>query len=142
MNFDCCNKTNNYTSTPYVTNVPIDTLENKNFRTTIWTGKHVQMTVMNIAPKDEIGLEMHSEVDQVIRVEFGNAFVYIGNKKENLIFRQKMCKGDVVFIPAGLWHNIVNTDRFPLKLSVIYAPANHPKGTVHHTKMDVSMEKH
>ena len=83
MKFDCCNKTNNYTSSPYVTNVPIDTLGNKNFRTTIWTGKHVQMTVMNISPRDEIGLEIHTDVDQVIRVEFGNAFVYIGNKKRN-----------------------------------------------------------
>ena len=69
-----------------------------------------------------------------------NAFVYIGNRKENLIFQQKMVKGDVVFIPAGLWHNIVNTDRYPLKLSVIYAPPNHPKGTVHRTKMDATME--
>lgn len=51
-------------------------------------------------------------------------------------FRQNMSKNDAVFIPAGNWHNIMNVGKQALKLSVIYAPSNHPKGTIHHTKTE------
>lgn len=52
-----------------------------------------------------------------------------------------MCKGDTVFIPAGTWHNVVNIGRNALKLSSVYAPPNHRRGTVHYTKADAERDE-
>ena len=99
------------------------------------------MTVMCIPPCGEIGLEVHSDTDQLIRVEQGTAAVKIGKCKNQLDFQQNICKGDAVFIPAGTWHNIVNTGRNVLKVSSVYAPPNHRRGTVHLTKADAEREE-
>ena len=127
---------------PYVANIEDLTVQNTNFRTTIWTGCHLQMTLMCIPYCGEIGLEIHPKTDQIIRVEQGKAVSVMGKRKDCLDFRQDMCKGDAVFIPAGTWHNIVNMGRTPLKLSVMYAPPNHLKGTVHRTKRDAEKEEY
>lgn len=142
MKCDCFKKQDEHTSPPYVVNVDQITLENPNFRTTIWTGKHLQMTVMCIPSCGEIGLEIHPDVDQFIRVEKGKAIAYIGSQKDMLTFQQNMCEGDAVFIPAGMWHNILNVQRQSLKVSVIYAPPNHPQGTVHRTKKEADMAEY
>lgn len=119
---------------PYVANIEQLSLQNCTFRTAIWTGCHLQMTVMCIPLCGEIGLEVHEHLDQFIRVEQGNAIVHMGDCAQYLDFQQNMCKGDAVFIPAGTWHNILNSGKCPLKLSVIYSPPNHPFGTVNRTK--------
>ena len=134
MKFGCCEKNVDYGGRSYVTNVEQVSVKNTNFRTTVWTGSHLQMTVMCIPPCGEIGLEIHPETDQFIRVEQGKALAQIGECKCCLDFEQTMCQGDAVFIPAGMWHNVINLEKTPLKVSVIYAPPNHPKGTVHRTK--------
>ena len=121
---------------PCVENIAQMSLQNTNFRSTVWTGCYSQMTLMCIADCDEIGVEVHEHSDQIIRVEQGKACVKMGDCKERLHFCRNLCQGDVVFIPAGVWHNIINTEESPLKLSVIYAPSNPPKGTVHRTKAD------
>ena len=123
-------------NSPYVANIETLALQNQNFRTAVWTGCHHQMTVMCIPPCDDIGLEIHEHVDQLIRVELGSAMVQIGRCEHRLDFQQRMCKGDAVFIPAGMWHNIINCENCPLKLSVLYSPPNHPFGTVNYTKPD------
>lgn len=89
-----------------------------------------------------IKVEIHPKTDQFIRVEQGKAVSVMGKRKDCLDFRQDMCKGDAVFIPAGTWHNIINIGRTPLKLSVMYAPPNHLKGTVHRTKKDAEKEEY
>ncbi len=127
---------------PYVTNIEQVAMQNQNFRTAIWTGCHLQMTIMCIPPCGEIGLEVHTDTDQFIRVEHGKAIVKMGRCKNQLDFQQNMCKGDAAFIPAGTWHNVVNIGRNPLKVSSIYAPPNHPRGTVHRTKEDAQREEY
>ena len=126
---------------PYVINIGQTAMQNQNFRTAVWTGCHLQMTVMCIPPCGEIGLEIHPDTDQLIRVEQGTAAVKIGECKNQLDFQQNICKGDAVFIPAGTWHNIVNTGRNVLKVSSVYAPPNHRRGTVHLTKADAEREE-
>ena len=121
---------------PCVINVEKMSVQNGNFRTTIWTGNCLQMTLMCIEPHDDIGVEIHENTDQMIRVEQGKAEVRIGNCRNRLDMRQYMEKGDVVFIPAGTWHNVINTEGAVLKLSSVYAPPNHPRGTVHRTKAE------
>lgn len=130
-----------YGGKPYVENIEKMGLTNTNFRTAIWTGSHMQMTLMCIPPCGDIGLEVHPNTDQFIRVEQGKALVKMGPCQKQLNFSQMMYKGDAVFIPAGAWHNVMNVETRPLKVSVIYAPSHHPKGTVHRTKQDAQMEE-
>ena len=90
--------------------------------------------MMHLKVGEDIGLESHPHVDQFLRIEEGQALVVMGNDAQHLTFRQPAFSGFAIFIPAGTWHNIINTGMTPLKLYSIYAPPNHPKGTVHPTK--------
>lgn len=141
------NMNNNYANMdnegcPYVADIPEITAENTNFRMAVWTGCHLQMTVMSILPCEAIGWEIHHDTDQFIRVEQGIAVVKMGENKERPDICRKMCKGDGVFVPAGTGHNVINAGDNRLKLSSIYAPPNHPKGTIHHTRADADKEEH
>ena len=111
-------------------------VKNETFRTAIWTGSSEQMTLMCIPIGGEIGAEVHEETEQIIRVERGYAMVKMGKDRCLQDFCLCLKEGDVVFVPAGTWHNVINTGNFALKLSSIYAPPHHPKGTVDQTKED------
>lgn len=118
----------------YITNVSKMAHANQNYRESIWTGSYLQMTLMSIPCGGEIGLEMHHDTDQYIKVEYGNAILEIGRNEVCMENRYRLCAGDSIFIPAGTWHNIVNTGRCALKLSSIYAPPHHPRCTVERNK--------
>jgi mannose-6-phosphate isomerase-like protein (cupin superfamily) len=120
---------------PFVTNIERATLENTNYRTTQWTGKNLQLTLMSIEPQHDIGLEVHPDNDQFLRIEQGVATVYLGPTKDDLQVQQAS-DGYAVFVPAGTWHNLVSTGSEALKVYSIYAPAHHQHGTVHVTKAD------
>lgn len=121
---------------PFAVNIEEAARRNRTFRTTLWTGNHLQLTLMSIKPGEDIGLEMHPDLDQFIRIEDGQGLVKMGNNKHNLYFRRRVYKGYIIIIPAGKWHNLVNTGDKPIKLYSIYAPPQHPYGTVHETKAD------
>ena len=125
-----------YGAEPIIVNIENVTKQNDTFRTALWSGKHLQLTLMNLKPGESIGLEIHPEVDQFIRIEEGTGFVQMGNAKNNLTFQQKVFDNYAFIIPAGKWHNLTNIGNIPLKLYSIYAPPNHPKGTIHYTKAD------
>lgn len=129
-------KQTDYGPDPYVTNIQHSAMQNENYRTAIWTGKYAQMTLMCIPPCQDIGLEIHPDTDQFIRVEHGCGIAMMGKQECLCDLRQMISCGDVVFVPAGTWHNIVNTGTKALKLSTIYAPPHHPKCTIHQTKND------
>ena len=95
---------------------------------------------MNINAKEDIGLEMHPDVDQFIRIEEGEGLVLMGDSKDNLWFQRMVYPDDIILIPAGKWHNLINIGCTPLKLYSIYAPPEHPHGTVHKTKEDAEMD--
>lgn len=136
MNCEYCAGTADNGPNPYVTNIEQMAARNQNFRTAIWTGCNLQMTLMCIPPCGEIGVESHGDTDQFIRVEQGNAMVRMGSCRERMDYHKNMRRGDAVFVPAGTWHNVINIGRNYLKVSSIYAPPNHARGTVHHTKED------
>ena len=122
------------TGEPLVVNMEQVSFCNQNFRTALWTGKHLQTTLMNIRVGEDIGLEIHGDTDQYIMVVDGFASVCIGESKENLNYRKGVQEGYGIFIPAGYYHNIINTGNKDLKLISVYAPPHHPQGTVHATK--------
>src|SRR5574344_1496002 len=94
---------------PYVFNIEEATLENDLFRVCKWTGKNFQVTLMSIEPGDDIGLEIHEDHDQFLRIEGGIGFVQMGEEPGNFIIEQDVEDGDAVIVPAGSWHNITNT---------------------------------
>ncbi|MGY4689961.1 cupin domain-containing protein [Salibacterium sp. K-3] len=127
-----------YGSYPYVVNINEAAKQNQTFRTALWTGDHLQVTVMSIPVGSDIGLEVHPDVDQFLRMEDGEGLVRMGDTKENIFFQRKVFEDDAVMVPAGTWHNLINTGYKPLKLYTIYAPPEHPFGTIHYTKNDAA----
>ena len=121
---------------PTIINIHKEVGCNKYFRKAIWTGEHLQVTVMSIPAGGEIGLEMHDNLDQFIRVEYGIGSVYMGKTKQDIKFIGNINPDYAVLIPAGAWHNIINNQNQPLKVYSIYAPPQHPIGTIHKTKFD------
>ena len=116
----------------YVGSIEKQTLGNNYFREVLFTGKHAQLVVMCLQPGEEIGNEVHPNVDQFFRLEQGEAtFVFDGTEKH------VVKNGDAVIVPAGTYHNVINTSKNKkLKLYTIYSPPNHPDKTIHKTKAD------
>ena len=81
---------------------------------------------------EEIGNEVHEKVDQFFRIEAGEARFVFNNSEEHIVGA-----GDAVVVPAGTYHNVINTSKTePLKLYTLYSPPNHPDGTIHKTKAE------
>ena len=127
---------------PFVVDIEEATLANENYRTTLWTGAHLQMTVMNIEPGHDIGLEVHHDGDQFLRVEAGRARVQMGPATDDLPFDREVGDDWVILVPAGSWHNVTNVGDTPLKIYALYAPPEHPHGAVHPTKADADEHEH
>lgn len=123
-----------YGPEPIVMNIEDATIQNTNFRTALWTGKHLQLTLMSIDVESDIGLENHPTTDQFLRIEQGEGIVMMGDKKDQLTFKKNVHDDDIIIVPAGKWHNIINTGNRPLKIYSIYAPPEHPIETIHISK--------
>ena len=113
----------------FKTNIERDTEKNRNFRKVLYTGKHSQLVLMSLKPKEEIGLETHPENDQFLRFEGGRGRVEIDGSK------YQVKDGDAVVIPAGAKHNVVNLSaEEEMKIYTIYSPPHHKDGIIHKTK--------
>lgn len=121
---------------PFVVDIEKETLDNDTFRTALWTGEQFQVTVMSIPVGGDVGLEVHMEEDQFLRLESGRAKVQMGPEKDNFTLEQEVGADWAVIVPKGVWHNITNIGDEPMKLYSIYAPPHHPHGTVHQTQAD------
>lgn len=118
--------------TGYVGNIEKQTVDNKYFRQVLFTGEHCQLVVMCLQPGEDIGDEVHPNVDQFFRIEEGEARFVLNEKEEH-----KVDAGDAVVVPAGTFHNVFNASKSAtLKLYTVYSPPNHPEGTIHKTKAD------
>ena len=127
---------------PFVFNIEDYTKGNDTYRTALWTGKYMQLTVMSILPGEDVGLEVHDDHDQFIRVEEGEGIVMMGDTEDNLSYQKKVEDDFAIMIPAGKWHNVVNDSDKPLKLYSIYAPKEHIHGTVHKTREEALADEH
>ena len=106
------------------------TKENTNFRKVLYTGKHSQIVAMSISVGEDIGDEVHEDVDQMLFFVKGKAEAVVNGERKNVE------EHDVVFVPAGARHNFINIGDEDLKLFTVYAPSEHPDGTIHVTKED------
>lgn len=127
---------NDHGKRPYVVNINQAAKQNNNYRTAIWTGRHLQVTLMSINVGEDIGLEVHPTTDQFLRIEEGQGIVRMGDRKDRLDFEERVFDDFAIMVPAGKWHNVINTGNKPLKLYSIYGPPNHPFGTVNKTKAE------
>jgi len=114
----------------YVGNIEEVTEQNSNFRKVVYTGVHTQLVVMALNPGEEIGEEVHGNVDQFFRVEVGT-FKFIMNGEESIV-----TDGMAVIVPAGVTHNVINVGANVAKLYTLYSPPNHPRDTIHKTKAE------
>lgn len=120
----------------YHSNIEKQTLDNTNFRKILFTGRHCQLVVMNLQSGEEIGTEVHPNVDQFFRIEQGQAkFVIDGQEFQ-------ATADEAVVIPAGSEHNVINTGSDQLKLYTLYSPPNHPAETIHATKAEADAAEH
>lgn len=116
--------------TGYVGSIEKAAEKNDNFRQVLFTSKYMQLVLMSLKPKEEIGNEMHESVDQFFRIETGEAKFVFNGKEEHIAGA-----GYGVIVPAGTHHNVINTSATePLKLYTIYAPPNHRDGVIHKTR--------
>ena len=112
------------------------TLDNLNFRTVVYTVEHTQLTLMRLAPGEDIGREAHPHLDQFLRLEQGQARVEFGTSEDTIEETHDVSEDWAIIVPAGVWHNVVNTGDGELKLYSLYSPPEHPDGTIHRTKQD------
>jgi len=120
----------------WVDNIEERTKKNRTFRTVLRVGAHSELTAMSIEPGDDIGLEVHPNIDQFLRIEAGQAQIKVGPAKDDLSETYDVKEEWAFIIPAGTWHNVINTGTTPLQLYTVYSPPNHAEGTVHATKAD------
>lgn len=120
----------------YVVNIERAALANEDFRRVLFTGPYMQLVLMTLRPGEEIGMEVHENGDQFIRVETGTGTAVLDGASHPLE------DGTIVLIPAGVDHNIVNTGNAPLRMYVLYSPPEHPDGTVHRTKQEADTAGH
>ena len=117
----------------YYGNIEKLTLANDYFRQVLFTAKHSQLVLMSLKVGEEIGNEVHDNVDQFFRIEQGEAQFVLNNGKEKYSAKD----GDAVIVPAGTWHNVINASKtVKVKLYTVYSPPNHPDKTIHKTKAD------
>lgn len=126
---------------PNAFDIETETVENSNYRTVAWTGKYLQVTLMSIPVGESIGLEQHPETDQFLRLDKGKGRCVMGPAEDNLTFQQDVSDGWSIQVPAGAWHDVINTGDEPMQLYAVYAPSHHAQGIVQATKDDADRDE-
>jgi mannose-6-phosphate isomerase-like protein (cupin superfamily) len=117
----------------FIQNIEDISNRNKEFRKVLYSAENIQLVVMSLNPKEEIGMELH-ELDQFFRIEEGTGQALLDG------VRTDISAGFAVLVPAGTKHNIINTGSIPMKLYTLYAPPNHRDGVIHHTRADAEKD--
>lgn len=126
---------------PNAFDIEAATVENPSYRTTAWTGRYLQVTLMTIPVGSSVGLEVHPDTDQFLRLESGTGRAVMGPSKDELTFSQDVSDGWAVQVPANTWHDVINTGDVPLTLYAIYAPVHHAQGIVQPTAADAEADE-
>ncbi|MEP7315820.1 MAG: cupin domain-containing protein [Sphingomicrobium sp.] len=125
---------------PQSFNLEEATRENASYRSVAWSGRYLQVTLMSIPVGGDIGLEMHPETDQFLRLDAGLGRVQIGEAKDDLTFEEEVSDGWCILVPAGSWHNVTNIGSEPMQVYAVYAPAHHKPGKNHKTASDAATD--
>lgn len=126
---------------PNAFDIETETKDNSTYRTVAWTGKYLQVTLMSIPPGESIGLEQHPETDQFLRLDAGQGKCVMGPTKDDLSFEQEVSDGWSIQVPAGQWHDVINTGETDMRLYAVYAPVHHAQGIVQETAQDAEKDE-
>jgi mannose-6-phosphate isomerase-like protein (cupin superfamily) len=126
----------------WVDDIEAVTRGNGDFRRVLFTGSHMQLTVMRLAPGEDIGREVHPHLDQFLRIEQGRGRLELGTAEDSVDEAHDVGEDWAFIVPAGVWHNVVNTGDGDLRLYSLYSPPEHPEGTIHRTKRDAEQAEH
>lgn len=118
---------------PNAFDIETETRANDTYRTVAWTGRYLQVTLMSIPPGESIGLEAHPKTDQFLRLDSGQGRCVMGPAEDDLSFTQDVSDGWAIQVPAGTWHDVINTGEEPMRLYAVYAPTHHAQGIVQDT---------
>ncbi|WP_219893715.1 cupin domain-containing protein [Aquisediminimonas profunda] len=118
----------------FIDDIEAQTEGNHDFRRVLYTGKHIQLVLMTLAPGEEIGEEVHDGHDQFFRLEKGKGVIIIDGTPS------KIKAGTGIIVPAGARHNLKNTGKKFLRLYTIYGPPEHRDRVIHTTIADVAEE--
>lgn len=118
----------------YCVDIEEATIANNDFRRVLYTGEHVQLVAMSLAPGEDIGEEVHDDRDQFFRFEEGEGVVVIDGVEN------KVEEDFAVIVPAGARHNVINRGEDALQFYTLYGPPEHKDGTVHKTKEQAEAE--
>lgn len=121
--------------------IETETKENSRYRTVAWTGKYLQVTLMSIKPGKSIGLEVHPDTDQFLRLDAGSGKCVMGPSEDELDFEQDVSDGWAITVPAGVWHDVINTGDEDMRLYAIYAPSHHAAGLKQETFEDAERDE-
>lgn len=133
---DAHKRYNDYGPNPLVVDIERITLHNNDFQKSLWTGATLQVMLVRLRPGEQLGFEMHPDADQFLRIEQGQGIVVMGKSRTALTFQKRFYDDYSILIPAGLWHNVINTGYIPLKIHAISAPPLHPFATVRRLRED------
>ena len=126
---------------PNAFDIETATVANDTYRTVAWTGTYLQVTLMSIPVGQSIGLEVHPHTDQFLRLESGEGRCVMGPAKDRLDFEQDVQDDWSIQVPAGAWHDVINTGDEPLRLYAIYAPVHHARGMIQPTAQDAQRDE-
>ena len=126
---------------PSAFDIETETKANENYRAVAWSGKYLQVTLMSIPVGESIGLEQHPETDQFMRIDAGQGKAVMGDSADDLDFTQEVSDGWSIMVPAGKWHDVINTGDEPLQLYTVYAPVHHAAGIVQATAKDAEADE-
>jgi len=126
---------------PNAFDIEAATRNNASYRAVVWTGKYLQVTLMSIPVGESIGLEVHPETDQFLRLDSGQGRCVMGPSEHDLPFQQEVGDGWAVQVPAGTWHDVINTGAEPMRLYAVYAPTHHAPGVVQATAADAEEDE-
>lgn len=110
-------------------------LGSDDFRRVLRTDKRTQLVTMSLLPGEDIGSEVHPDTDQAIFIVEGDGSAEVDGDA------WPISGGSVVYVSAGMRHNVINNGAGSMKLFTLYAPPEHAPGTVHHTKADAASER-
>lgn len=126
---------------PSVFDLETATTGNADYRRVAWSGTYLQVTLMSIPVGQSIGLEAHPDTDQFLRLDAGTGRVVMGPSEDDLSLQQDVRDGWAILIPAGTWHDVINTGDEPMRLYAIYAPVHHAPGRVQATAADAERDE-
>ena len=126
---------------PNAFDIEKETDANDAYRTVAWTGKYLQVTLMSIPPGQSIGLEVHPGTDQFLRLEAGKGRCVMGPAEDQLDFQQDVQDDWSIQVPAGMWHDVINTGDEPMRLYAVYAPVHHAQGLVQATSEEAEEDE-